>query len=148
MTTRADIVSAARSLIDTPYRHQGRVPGPLGGTDCIGVPVLVSWACGLRPRDWDVRGYRRLPDGHSLLRRLRAEMGAEVAEASVKPGDLIVLDWGQFPHHVAVVGDYERGGLSMIHADNISASVVEHRMSIGSPGRFVTAFQFAGIEDV
>lgn len=148
MTSRADIVRAAVDLVGTPYQHQGRVPGPDGGTDCIGVPVLIAWALGLKPRTWNVTGYRRIPDGYTLLSKLRAEMGREVDRDEVKAGDLLVLDWGQFPHHVVVVGDYHLGGLSMIHADNVHRRVIQHRLVIGAPARFVTAFQFPGVIDV
>lgn len=148
MTDRAAIVSAARALIGTPYRHQGRVAGESGGVDCIGVPVLVARSVGLRPPEWDVRGYRRLPDGHSLLRGLRAQLGEEVSEDRVAPGDVLLLDWGRHPHHVAILGDYHFGGLSMIHADSTRLKVVEHRLEIRGTGRFVTAFQFPGVKNV
>lgn len=148
MTGRADVVREAVALVDTPYQHQGRVPGPSGGIDCVGVPVLIAWALELKPRSWNVTGYRRIPDGYSLMTRLRAEMGPEIDREHIKPGDLIVLDWGQFPHHVAVVGEYHLGGLSMIHADNVQRKVIQHRLVIGAPARFVTAFQFPGVTDV
>lgn len=148
MITRSAIVAAARALVDTPYGHQGRVPGLRGRIDCIGVPVVVAWATGAKPRAWNVAGYRPIPDGHTMLRRLRAEMGREITRDAMQPGDLAVLDWGQFPHHVAIIGDYYLGGLSMIHADNIKRKVVEHRLVIDAPARFVTAFEFPGVNDV
>lgn len=148
MIDRSVIVEAARALVNTPYGHQGRVPGLHGRVDCIGVPVLVAWAAGAKPRAWNVTGYRPIPDGHTMLRRLRSEMGREVAYADMRPGDLAVIDWGQFPHHVAIIGDYHLGGLSMIHADNIHRKVVEHRLVIDAPARFVTAFEFPGVGDV
>lgn len=148
MIERAAVVAAARALIGTPYGHQGRVPGPHGRVDCIGVPVLVAWAIGAKPRAWNVAGYRPIPDGHTMLRRLRAEMGSEVPFSELQPGDLAVLDWGQFPHHVAIIGDYHLGGLSMIHADNIHRKVLEHRLVIEAPARFVTAFAFPGVSNV
>lgn len=148
MIERAAIVDAARALVGTPYGHQGRVPGLGGRVDCIGVPVLVAWEMGVKPRAWDVRGYRPIPDGHTLMRRLRSEMGREVSYAEMRPGDLVVLDWGQFPHHVAIIGDYHLGGLSMIHADNIQRKVIEHRLRIDAPARFVTAFEFPEVGDV
>lgn len=148
MTTRMAIVEAARALLGTPYGHQGRVPGLQGRVDCIGVPVLVAWATGVKPPVWNVTGYRPIPDGHTLLRRLRSEMGPEVAWDNLKPGDLALIDWGQFPHHVVIIGDYHLGGLSMIHADNIHRKVIEHRLVISAPARFVTAFQFPGVDDV
>ena len=57
-------VAAARSLIGTPYHTKGRLPGV--GLDCIGVPIVAAWLCGLRPRSFDIRGYSDVPDG-SLL---------------------------------------------------------------------------------
>lgn len=148
MITRAAIVAAARGLLGTPYGHQGRVPGLQGRVDCIGLPVVVAWAVGAKPRAWNVAGYRPIPDGHTMLRRLRAEMGAEVLREAMQPGDLLVLDWGQYPHHVAIIGDYHLGGLSMIHADNIQRKVIEHRLTIADHARFVTAFEFPGVRDV
>ena len=145
MTTRAEIVSAARMLIDTPYLHQGRVPGVEGGTDCIGVPVMVAWMRKIKPLSWDVRGYRRIPDGYTLMRRLREEMGAEVSQDDMQPADVAVFDWGQYPHHVGIIGDYRHGGLSLIHADNVSRKVIEQRLVIQAPIRFVAAFQFPGV---
>ena len=145
MTTREDIVSAARLLIGTPYLHQGRKPGPNGGTDCIGVPVMVAWMRKLKPLSWNIDDYRRIPDGHSLMRHLRAEMASEVGQADMQPGDLAVFDWGRFPHHVGILGDYDLGGLSLIHADNRLKRVVEQRLVLTPPIRFVAAFRFPGV---
>lgn len=146
MTTCADIVSAARLLVGTPYLHQGRVPGDQGGTDCIGVPVMVAWMRKLKPLSWDVTGYRRIPDGHTLMDRLRQEMGAEVSQADMQPGHLVVFDWGKYPHHVGILGNYHLGGLSLIHADNVGAKVIEQRLVLSPPIRFVSAFRFPGVE--
>lgn len=145
MTTRTQIVTAARALIDTPYLHQGRVPGENGGTDCIGVPVMVAWELEIKPRTWNVTGYRRLPDGKTLLARLRGEMGSEVTQDEMLIGDLAVFDWGRFPHHVGIIADYHLGGFSLIHADNVTGRVVEQRLVLTPPRRFVTAFQFPGV---
>lgn len=145
MTTRADIVKAARALLGTPYLHQGRVPGLSGGVDCIGVCVCVARACGMKPASWNITGYRRIPDGHSLMHHLREEMAAEVGQPDMRPGDLVVLDWGKYPHHVGIVGDHTLGGLSLIHANNATRRVDEHRLVIQSPARFVAAFRFPGV---
>lgn len=145
MTKRADIVSAARILVDTPYLHQGRVPGPNGGTDCIGLPVMVAWMRKLKPLSWNVTGYRRIPDGHTLMERLREELGREVEQSAMQPGHLIVLDWGRFPHHVGILGDYRSGGLSLIHASSVIGKVVEQRLVFTEQARFVAAFEFPGV---
>ena len=38
--TRADAVRVARTYIDTPFQHMGRLPGV--GLDCAGVLVCVA----------------------------------------------------------------------------------------------------------
>jgi cell wall-associated NlpC family hydrolase len=149
MIARADIVAAARALIGTPYRHQGRVAGERGGVDCLGLPIIVGWQLGARPTTWNVTGYRRLPDGHTLLRSLRRDVGRELDPGeALRPGDLGVFDWGRFPHHLGILGDHPGGGLSLIHASAISGRVEECRLVLGGQMRLVTAFQFPGVGDV
>lgn len=137
---REQIVSAARQLIGTPYLHQGRVPGH--GVDCVGVGVCVAWACGIKPTTWNITGYRRIPDGHSLMRHLRENMAGEVDLQGTQPGDLVVIAFDLFPHHVGIAGDYHGGGLSLIHADNRAGRVVEQRLVFNEEIRFVTSFVF------
>ena len=138
--SREQIVSAARQLIGTPYLHQGRVPGH--GVDCVGVGVCVAWACGIKPATWNISGYRRIPDGHSLMRHLRENMAGEVDLQGTQPGDLVVIAFDRFPHHVGIAGDYRGGGLSLIHADNRAGRVVEQRLVFNEEIRFVTSFVF------
>lgn len=137
---REQIVSAARQLIGTPYLHQGRVPGH--GVDCVGVGVCVAWACGIKPTTWNITGYRRIPDGHSLMRHLRENMAGEVDLQGTQTGDLVVIAFDRFPHHVGIAGDYHGGGLSLIHADNRAGRVVEQRLVFNEEIRFVTSFVF------
>ena len=138
--SRDQIVSAARQLIGTPYLHQGRVPGH--GVDCVGVGVCVAWACGIKPTTWNITGYRRIPDGHSLMRHLRENMAGEVDLQGTQPGDLVVIAFDRFPHHVGIAGDYHGSGLSLIHADNRAGRVVEQRLVFNEEIRFVTSFVF------
>lgn len=142
---RETVVAAARELIGTPYLHQGRTPGEQGGLDCIGVPVVLARLLGIKPLSWDVNGYRRVPDGHTLMRRIRQELADEVGPDEMAPGDVAVFDWGQFPHHVGMLADYRHGGLSLIHADNVMRKVIEQRLVLKPPIRFVAAFRFPGV---
>lgn len=145
--TRAQVVAAARSYLGTPYLHQGRVGGARGGIDCVGLGVCTAWDLGIKPRTWNITGYRRLPDGHSLMRHLREHMAAEVPLEALQPGDLPVLAYDRFPHHVGIVGDYAGGGLSLIHAAAVAGRVVEQRLVLDAQLRFVTAFRFVGVID-
>jgi cell wall-associated NlpC family hydrolase len=142
---RAQIVQAARDLLGTPYVDQGRVPGPNGGTDCIGVLILVARACGFKPATWDVNGYTRHPDGSMLA--LLDEHAERVP--SPQAGDLIAVSWGDArAHHVGIVADHPlyANHLSIIHAVPKMGGVVEHRLSFGRFMRLVAAYKFPGID--
>ena len=131
-------VAAARSLIDTPYHSKGRLPGV--GVDCIGVPIVAAWIAGLRPRSFDIRGYRDAPDG-SLLPLCDQHM-QRIDRAQMTAGDVVVVRYGPVPHHVGVLGDYRHGGLSMIHAENDRhRKVVEHRLWLDGVMTFVAAYR-------
>ncbi len=145
--SRPDVVVAARAYIGTPYLHQGRVKGPLGGIDCVGLPVGVAWDLGLKAREWNVTGYRRLPDGVTLMRQIRPLMAHEVPQTAMAPGDLLVIAWDRFPHHVGILGDH-LGGLSIIHADNRRGEVVEQRLVLAAGMKFVAAFRFPEVAHV
>lgn len=143
MVTRSEVVAAARSLLATPYHSHARLPGV--GIDCVGVPIWVSKATGLKPADFDIGGYSMQPDG-SLLPQCDAQM-ERVPEAEMQPGDMVVCRWGIEPHHVGIVGDWRHGGLSIIHAENYRhKKVIEHRLWFGGAMQFVRAYGFPGIE--
>lgn len=132
-------VATAREYIGTRYMHQARVKGV--AVDCLGLIICVSREAGWVPSSYDVKGYRRLPDGHSLLAHLRAHF-PEVSQADMRPGDVVCVAFDKHPHHVGFVGDYHLGGLSMIHA--APGGVVEQRLVFTSDMRFVAGFRTPG----
>jgi cell wall-associated NlpC family hydrolase len=145
MTTRADVVAAARSLIDTPFHHQQRVPGV--GMDCAGVIIWIGWELGLLPRSFDVTGYSRQPDGVTLKAHCDDRLTPIQAEA-IQRGDAVLIRWraGE-PQHLGIVADHLRGGLSMIHADSIrQKKVIESRLEFGRYMRLVRAYSFRGVD--
>lgn len=143
MTTRAEFVAAARSLLGTRWLPHQRVPGV--GVDCIGVPIVAAWISGARPRSFDIQGYSIAPDG-SLLPWCRANL-TPISREQLQPADVVVVRIGKRPHHVGVVGDYRHGGLSMIHADNFhEQKVVEHRLWFDGAIKFCEAFAVPGLE--
>lgn len=139
--SRMDVTHAARQYVGTPYLHQGRVKGQSGGIDCVGLCVCVAWDLALKPRSWNVTGYRRLPDGVTLMRHIRPLMAEEVPQDQMAAGDMLVLAWDKFPHHVGILGDHP-GGLSLIHADNRIGRVIEQRLVFAPGIKFVAAFRF------
>lgn len=143
MTTRAEIVAAARSLLGTPYVPQARIAGV--GIDCVGLPILVSRMLGLKGPDFDVKGYLMTPDG-SLLPECDKHMD-RIPERCMSPGDMVVCRWGGEPHHVGIVGNWRHGEtLSIIHAENYRHNkVIEHRLWFGGAMKFVRGYAFRGI---
>lgn len=144
--SRDDIVAAARALVGTPYVAHGRVPGPQGGTDCLGVLILIARACGFKPPEFDVNNYSLQPDGTMLhlldehcVRLPRAEMGG---------GDIVAVSWGDpTARHVGVVVPHRTyaGHLAIVHAYPKARAVREHRLELGGFMGFVAAYRFQGV---
>jgi cell wall-associated NlpC family hydrolase len=125
VTTRAEVVTAARSLLDVPFQHQGRTPA---GIDCAGVVVYVSHLFGLS--SFDATGYRRLPAGigkEKIEDVCRREM-RQIDSATAKPGDVALFLIGKRPRHLAIIGD--RVGLSIIHAYEPTGKVTENAFDL------------------
>lgn len=147
MTTRADIVAAARRYIGTPYHHMGRTPGV--GLDCAGVLIAVGRELRLVAVDFDVPNYVPQPDGVSLLQWCRVHM-TPVPRNAMRPGDAIVLRPGVRPQHMALLGDYVHGGLSIIHSSYEAhpPRVIETRLMFSQVLRFVAAFALPSVVEV
>lgn len=135
-------VAIARSYLDTPFRHQGRLPGV--GIDCVGVFICLAREMRWVAEDFDITGYRRVPDGHTLVHHLHDHFD-EIPKEAMRPGDFLCVAFDKHPHHVGVVADYPHGGLGMIHASSRSGKVVEHRLVFSNEMRFVAAFRKGGI---
>lgn len=133
--SRAAIISYARRLLGTPYRHQGRQPGC--GLDCIGLVVVVARHFGLS--DHDVHDYPRLPEGDRLLGEARRAGFIPVGRA--RPGDVICLRTARDPQHLAIVTD-----IGMLHACARRERVIEHRIDATWRERIVAAFRFPGVD--
>jgi cell wall-associated NlpC family hydrolase len=142
MTTRADVVAAAREWIATPWAHQQRVKGI--AVDCAGLVVGVARELGLVEPDFDVNGYTRATDG-TLLERC-AQIMRPISRTEMLPGDVLVVATDTEPCHMGILGDYRHGGLSLIHAAQRGMNrVVEHRLLFLSNLRFKAAFALPGL---
>ena len=143
MTTRADVVAAARAWTDTPFHHQARLKGV--GVDCVGLVIGVARELGLIAPNFDVVGYPRVPDGTSLM-ALAATHMTPIARESMQPGDVVVVSFDRDPQHLGILGDYRHGGLSIIHAAGLTGRVIETRLMFTAQMKFVAAFALLGIE--
>jgi cell wall-associated NlpC family hydrolase len=146
MTTRSDIVDAARSHLGTAYHHQGRTVGV--GLDCAGLLIVTGLALGLLPAGYDVRGYAQRADGASLREYCDAALD-RIDWTDARAGDVVLVSWDQgVPHHLGILTDYRWGGFAMIHAEGYRRrKVIETRLVFGRDMQFVAAYAFRGIEN-
>jgi NlpC/P60 family putative phage cell wall peptidase len=139
MTTRADIIAYARTLLGTPYRHQGRLPGV--GLDCVGVLVAVATHFGLSFHDCPA--YARVPHRDTLERELEAGGMAEVPRSRVRPGDAMTF-WVRtrgVAKHAMLLTD--RGVLHAYHSVN-PVGVVETALEPFWAHRLSKCYRFPG----
>lgn len=131
---RRAFIDAARARVGTPFRHRGRTAT---GLDCIGLLVVALHAAGRVPVDR--RTYGRAPDRDKLRETVREHFGPPVAD--MQPGDIVLMRWSDRPQHVALVGDYAHGGLSLIHADSSFGAVTEHNLAAPWVARIVETYR-------
>ena len=122
---RLAFIAQARRYVAlaTRWRHQGRSER---GVDCGGLVAVCLSAIGCAPAD--MPAYSRWPLGDSLRALLVENFGEPVPCDSMQPGDVVLMRFGGEPSHVAMLGDYVHGGLSVIHAYAASRKVVEHAL--------------------
>lgn len=126
------LVAAARAYLNVPFRHRGR---KRSGLDCAGLVWMAYHDCGVDLPDFLLYGPEPHNDG--LVSHITTALGPPVAVAPVRRpqlevGDVIVIRFETEPHHVALLGNYPTGGLSMLHAYGQAAPkgrVVEHRLA-------------------
>ncbi len=146
MTTREEIVAAARGWIGTPYRHQASVKG--AGADCLGL-VRGVWreTMGTEPEtpppytpDWaEPPGGA---GGETMAEAARRHM-TEIACGEAGAGDIVLFRMrANGPaKHVAIVSGEGR----MIHAWS-GRAVVETSLGRWWRARATCAFRFPGLE--
>ena len=141
MTTRAQLVAAARLWLDTPFKHQATVRGV--GVDCSG--LLRGVAADLGLPIVSRTDYGRSPDADSA--RLLAEVSQnldpiEVSEA--RAGDVLLFwfDSPDRPYHFAIVTD-----VGILHTYTRVRKVVETSLSDGWRSRIHSAWRVRGLED-
>ncbi len=136
MTPQQRCVQTARSYIGTKWRHLGRQPWAI---DCIGLLVHSVAAGGIQM--CDRTNYSRAPWRDGLRAELVAHFG-EAIDGDLEPGDVVLIQWPSIPEpsHVAIVGDYAHGGLSLIHAHS-DFGVAEHRLDDSWQALIVAAYR-------
>ena len=139
---REDIVCAARDLIGTPFKHQGRRPQI--ELDCAGLLVVVAGELGVEVHDQ--QGYGRRP-ANDLLRAALDSQAALVSVplAEMQSGDLLLMRVVRDPQHLAIFAGYNHTCESetIIHAEIGAGKVCEHRLDDAWRARIVRVYRFA-----
>jgi len=142
MTSRQDIVAAARGWIGTPYRHQASLKG--GGCDCLGIvrmgrrEVIGEETERTPPyaSDWAEAG------GIESLAQAAARHLTAVPLDRFAPGDVLLFRWRfNLPaKHAAILTSAD----TMVHAHD-GAAVAEVALAPWWRRRLAYAFRFPGV---
>jgi cell wall-associated NlpC family hydrolase len=116
MSSRQQVVDAARAWLGTRWVHQGRAKA---GIDCAGLLIKVHEDLGLPVTD--MAGYRRSPDGKSFLEHIRSQT---VPAAYPLPGTIGIFRQSNFPCHTGIFAE-KNGVVTLIHAYAGAGKVIE-----------------------
>jgi cell wall-associated NlpC family hydrolase len=132
----AAIVAEARTWLGVRWLHQGR---SREGVDCAGLVIEVTKA--VLGSTFDIRDYPRVATDEQMIEICDQYMD-RIAFREVQPGDLMVFAYDR-QRHMAVVGDYVHGGLSIIHAYSLAPRrVIETRLDEKWVARMLRAYRF------
>lgn len=136
--TADDVIAAARAVLDTPFRHQGRLAGR--GLDCAGLGVHVARALGLEYID-DITYGRHPANGLFEAALDRQPCLVRIGDPELRQaGDYLLMRFNREPQHLSIVTD--RG---IIHSYREVGKVCEHRLDALWIGRIVRCYRFRGL---
>ena len=138
MVRLEDVVRQARTWLNTPYHHQGRLKGV--GVDCAGLAIRVARDLHIEVKD--VIGYGRSPRGDSLLAHIRSQCVERSGDPLI--GMLAVMRFEREAQHVAFIVPHA-SGLGMVHAYEPAKRVVEHGLDLKWRRRIVALFDLPGV---
>jgi hypothetical protein len=111
----------------------------------VGLVIGVARELQLIDFGFDINAYNRIPDGTEIVTQCHAHM-TRIDAVSIDVGDVVLMRFGSHPQHLAIVGDYAHGGLSIIHAYALSRRVVEHALTDHWRQHVVGAYALPGVE--
>lgn len=133
----SDVIDAARQMVGTPFRHQGRIPGV--ALDCAGLVVAVARQLGLDPQTPE--DYGRTPANGLLEATLDGEPCLQrIYPVDRQPGDILLMRFSREPQHVAILASD-----TIIHSYSAVGRVVEHRIDAQWESRIVRVYRFRGV---
>jgi NlpC/P60 family putative phage cell wall peptidase len=131
-----DVVLQARTWLNTPYHHQGRLKGV--GVDCAGLIIGVAHELGLS--DFEIGGYTPRPDGDSLRRACQAQMRPLTLD-ELAPGDVLLFRFDAHPGHLGFLS----GPQTLLHAYLPRRKVVEHGLDAAWWRQVVGCYRLPGV---
>lgn len=144
--TRKDICDIARTYLDTPYHHQGRLK--YVGVDCAGLIVEIMKEIGIFTPECDYTGYRMIPDGRTLLMHC-SKVGKKKPKSEMKAGDVLLIRFDSAPQHVAMY----LGNNEFIHSykptKKVELSKLDSNYKTGETWyeKVLFAFELEGIQE-
>lgn len=144
---RSDWLRTCLGYVGTPFHHQGRQPGV--GMDCPAWMICAAWEHGLKPRSFDVQGYPRQPDGHTLERICGEHLLRLPSLAEALPGDAILTAFrgSGRAQHLGMLVDGTPGRMYWMQAEGYRTKETRvTRLELG--GRFlqfVAAYRVPGV---
>lgn len=133
------LVVAARRYIGAPFRHRGRGPHYY---DCAGLLLRSFKAIGAPMQD--LKHYGREPFRDGLREIVRLNLGLPIPREQMAPGDVVLMHWHTHPHHLALIGDYVHGGLSLIHTHDSVGRVEEVRLDATLAKQITEVYRWHG----
>ncbi len=139
---RVSIIEEAKTWINTPFKHQGRLKG-VGG-DCISVLVGIAKKFGYDKKvnfkdDVDYVNYHKMPL-NSLLRENMDRYFDKVSFSEGLPADILLFWFVRQPQHVAILLENHL----IIHAAE-NYKVCIHRMNDWWWSRVFGVYRFKGL---
>ena len=131
-----EFIINARTLINTPYKHQGRVAQK--ELDCIGLIIVAGKLTGVLPANFDFKNYSRIPDG-SLERELDKHL---IELYKLQIGAIALFKVSALPHHCGIITDYGEE-LGLLHAYENVGRVKEHALIPWWRSKIVKIYGFA-----
>lgn len=134
MTSRDDVIAAARGYLGVRWHHQGR---SRAGIDCAGLIIAVANDLGLSA--FDTADYGHIPSAQRMQQHLNDQA---VRIYDLRPGCILLMKFEAEPQHLAIYA-----GRTMIHALMQARAVVEHNYGEPWPSRTVAYYDFPGLSD-
>lgn len=136
VVTPAQVIKCARTYLETPFHHQGRVKAV--GIDCVGLVIGVANELGLS--DFNYTAYGHSPHA-GMMEKLLLENMDRVSRGNMRAGDILHLTFDKEPQHLAILTDSG----TIIHAYAKVKKCVEHPIDALWLNRIRGVFRYKGV---